>query len=748
MKNLKKILICSVSIFVLGLFAYLSPILAKEIDFGTASDTTFFLGNVGIGATSPDTTLNVEGDFRTSGRHIIFSELAGGGDRCLQIDNNGYMSAAASACGTSSGGDNLGNGVATTNIQLGTYWLSGDGNNEGVYVDGSGRVGVGTSSPGAFLHLKAGTTVAGSAPLKFTTGTNMSVAEAGAMEWDGSRLYITTSVPTRQTLAFLTDTHNAVTLGAIGSSPNANGMTLSTQALNLQPASASYGGVVTTGTQTLAGAKTFSSTATFSSASTYSALFTGGNVGMGTTTPGAKLHALATTEQLRLGYDNAKYNSFTVGSTGSLTIAAVGTNPNITLTPGGTGYTLLNGSVGIGTATPTTAKLVLATSGTYSLDAGAKPMTGLGAPILNTDAATKNYVDTAVGAVGGVSYWLSDGGSGLYATTSVTSVGIGTEAPSGAALEVHGNFYLAGGAGDVNGDAAVNAQDALLAAQWLDGQVSLNPYQLAEADVDGNGIVSNFDVRSIQLRFVNMAGFTSTDQMHATTKRILGKAIDYDVSGNVSIGGFSTSSSAVLNDKLTVFGSLLMSGGNLKTNGAYINYNSTSSTGLYVDSSNNVQLTGVNLGTNGGYISYGGTNAGIYVNSSNNVGVGTTNATQKLTVSGNVQVNTGSVTADAFYYNSDRNLKKDILDISNPLAKVLNLKGVTFKWRSNGETNYGFIAQDVEKVVPELVATGADGQKSVAYGNVSALLVEAFKAQQTEINNLELRIKQLEKNTK
>lgn len=50
--------------------------------------------------------------------------------------------------------------------------------------------------------------------------------------------------------------HNAVTLAAIGSSPNANGATLSTQQLNLEPASASFGGVVTTGTQTLAGAKT------------------------------------------------------------------------------------------------------------------------------------------------------------------------------------------------------------------------------------------------------------------------------------------------------------------------------------------------------------------------------------------------------------------------------------------------------------------------------------------------------------
>jgi hypothetical protein len=82
-----------------------------------------------------------------------------------------------------------------------------------------------------------------------------------------------------------------------------------------------------------------------------------GNLGIGATSPGAKLHSLATTEQLRLGYDPTDYNSFTVGSTGSLTVAATGTNPNIILTPGGTGFTLLNGAVGMGIVAPTASRL-------------------------------------------------------------------------------------------------------------------------------------------------------------------------------------------------------------------------------------------------------------------------------------------------------------------------------------------------------------------------------------------------------
>ena len=64
----------------------------------------------------------------------------------------------------------------------------------------------------AYLHIGAGTATASTAPLKFTSGTNLTTPEAGAMEWDGSRAYITqTSGPTRQTLAYLTDITGSIT---------------------------------------------------------------------------------------------------------------------------------------------------------------------------------------------------------------------------------------------------------------------------------------------------------------------------------------------------------------------------------------------------------------------------------------------------------------------------------------------------------------------------------------------------------
>jgi len=68
-------------------------------------------------------------------------------------------------------------------------------------------LGFGTvTSPTAYVHFPAGTASAGSQPIKFTAGTNLTAAEAGVMEWDGTNLYITqTTGPTRKTLAYTSD---------------------------------------------------------------------------------------------------------------------------------------------------------------------------------------------------------------------------------------------------------------------------------------------------------------------------------------------------------------------------------------------------------------------------------------------------------------------------------------------------------------------------------------------------------------
>lgn len=73
-----------------------------------------------------------------------------------------------------------------------------------ITVDKDGRMGFANYAPTATLHLKAGTATANTAPLKFTSGTNLTTPEAGAVEWDGTNLYITqTTGPTRKTIAYV-----------------------------------------------------------------------------------------------------------------------------------------------------------------------------------------------------------------------------------------------------------------------------------------------------------------------------------------------------------------------------------------------------------------------------------------------------------------------------------------------------------------------------------------------------------------
>lgn len=99
------------------------------------------------------------------------------------------------------------------------------------------------------------------------------------------------------------------------------------------------------------------------------------------------------------------------------------------------------------------------------------------------------------------------------------------------------------------------------------------------------------------------------------------------------------------------------------------------------------------------------------------------------------------VGAAAFYYTSDRSLKEHIAPLSGALEKVKKLQGVSFDWKEGGTRNIGVIAQDVERVYPELVNTDKKtGLKSVEYGNLVAPLIEAIKEQQIQIDALKKEV--------
>ena len=136
----------------------------------------------------------------------------------------------------------------------------------------------------------------------------------------------------------------------------------------------------------------------------------------------------------------------------------------------------------------------------------------------------------------------------------------------------------------------------------------------------------------------------------------------------------------------------------------------------------------------------------VTITSAGDVGIGITGPSQKLHVIGNILAS-GTITP------SDIRYKKNIQPIISPLLKLNQINGVTYQYRANEfpamgftEANQmGFIAQEVEKVFPELVFTDKQGYKAVDYPKIMPVLVEAIKDQQVQINELKQKLENLEK---
>jgi hypothetical protein len=96
---------------------------------------------------------------------------------------------------------------------------------------------------------------------------------------------------------------------------------------------------------------------------------------------------------------------------------------------------------------------------------------------------------------------------------------------------------------------------------------------------------------------------------------------------------------------------------------------------------------------------------------------------------------TGVVTAPNFVSSSDARLKSEVETIAGALGIVSALRGVRFTM--DGSRQIGVIAQEVETVLPEVVRDNEAGQLSVAYGNITGLLIEAVKELTARVAALE-----------
>lgn len=148
----------------------------------------------------------------------------------------------------------------------------------------------------------------------------------------------------------------------------------------------------------------------------------------------------------------------------------------------------------------------------------------------------------------------------------------------------------------------------------------------------------------------------------------------------------------------------------------------------------------------------------IWINPAGKISIGTyEDGTEMLDVNGNARfravasgtysaplniTSNGTLTTST----SDISMKKNILSIEDGLGKVLKMNGVYFSWKNDPSDSrkVGFIAQEMEKILPEVVFTNpVDGLKGINYSEITAVLAQAIKEQQQQISKQQKEIDEL-----
>jgi trimeric autotransporter adhesin len=317
------------------------------------------------------------------------------------------------------------------------------------------------------------------------------------------------------------------------------------------------------------------------------------------------------------------------------------------------------------------------------------------------------------------------------------------------------------------------------------GNITLGGILANTTIIDGNfanGL--NFTKTNLTLDNTNAAGTTGLIKF-GTTRFISNAGISNSFvgqnSGNTTLTGDSNSgfgantlnavSTGVFNTAVGTQGlSLSTTGSNntaigagalLQTSTASNNVAIGSATGLNLLTGSDNILIGTNvdtqLGNTSNFMSLGNAIFATGLNSTSilsttKIGIGTLSPTNKLTVedlnttsvskfSGSGSTQCTIVTGTGITCSSDSRLKQNIISLDSSTQLINQLKPVTYQWKQgNGESQVGFIAQDVETVIPGLVSTNSDGFKSLNTTGIIPYLVKAFQEQQTQIDEIKTRL--------
>ena len=672
-------------------------------------------GNVGIGTTAPGAKLQVEGDaafgtgatvlptthvnheFIFLGSNAIGSINSAASE--IQISSNSYIDAPGSRRYTTTK-------PATMYEQTAGYhawYYKGSGTagdlvnfTEAMRIDTSGNVGIGTTAPGAKLEVTGSVAVQSGSTSDIYYGT--------------SNNYYNFRTSAQRTANAWTVSSGGIDTNAIDDTYTDAILTVSATPPHVLIKSGFKLGIGTTSPVAMLSVRSTGTTDLLNLVETDGEeVFTvleGGNVGIGTTAPGYKLEIAGT--GINAGIHMSKTDATTASwylhpgrlGNGEFSIG----NDSI--------YTMViqtNGNVGIGTTAPN-AQLEL--NGTSALIRLHYPAMDTGTVGIEFQHRTANDVPPKTAILStGVDSWGrselafvvdSNGDAGQYSAAADTkmiiknngNVGIGTTAP-GAKLDVEGGILI--GKGDHPGFAADHlAMDFSTTYDAARIQAGAGSENLLLQPSGGNvGIGTTGPAAKL-----DVVGGTGTAPA---------------TSGTTHNGTFRlrTSDNAVLDMGIV--------GGGL---GAWLQ--STDQRDL----ATNYPLL---LNPNGG-----------------NVGIGTTAPGYTLTVAGTAWVTSGA------WSGSDRRWKKDIVPLASSLDKINQLQGVSYNWRTDEfpemnfgtSTQLGFIAQDVEPIIPEVVTTNPDGYKGISYEKLVPVLVEGVKEQQEQINGLLNKIELLENEVK